>query len=537
MPSNLEPKTLQLPRQTPPQTELLSLSERMAADDTDASTGDKSGTTLEIGAEIEGKYRIEGLLGVGGMGQVYSATHLHLMRPVAIKVLLPSLTTRPEMVERVVREARAASAIGHPNIVAIMDMGWHDGAPFIVMERLDGKNLGEEILANGPIKLPRALSILDQTLDALGAVHERGIIHRDLKPGNIMLVRARDGSELVKVLDFGIAKAMEDDGQTSMTGAGQLIGTPEHMAPEQALADKTIDQRVDVHAAGALLYTMLTGRSPFAAPNPTAALSRLLVGEYAPASEVSRGIPKPVDRVIATALASEREDRFADAGSMRRAAKRLEGIEASTAIGFGPAAPGRGSPPPPSLRSGSGPPPVDAEDRVDDPVAARIASPITRAPDPWSTGQRAAAEADRPLELDHAAVARNESQAPAPNGMPHRPGGPFAHWTWFVLIAVLLGGGYAAWHYRSDLESAAVDATSSSETNSDFVFIMVDTVPKDALVFVDDVQHDESPIEVPKSKDYVKIRVEAAGYEPRVTQLQPTTARRIQVKLDRSRKR
>ena len=177
--------------------------------------------TFSSGTVFEAKYRIERLLGRGGMGEVYAATHTLLDKLVAVKVLLPEYAKDAAMVSRMTREARAASATGHPNIALVTDMGWTGDRPFIVMEMIDGETL-ESRIARGPVPVDLALTWMDQILDALDAVHAKDLIHRDLKPANLMLTPSREGPLMIKVLDFGISKSTQADADTTgKTGTGQ----------------------------------------------------------------------------------------------------------------------------------------------------------------------------------------------------------------------------------------------------------------------------------------------------------------------------
>jgi len=219
------------------------------------------------------KYRITGRLGAGGMCDVYDAEHVLIGKRVAIKVLRSQFAADPNTSRRFEQEARAASRIHHPNAINVTDVGiTEDGSPFIVMEFVDGKTLDNLIRSEGPLGLERAANILRQTAGALEAAHLAGIIHRDIKPQNI-IVSCVDGLDWVKVVDFGVSKALEDSGRSgSVTAANFIIGTPRYMSPEQC-ENAPIDARSDVYSLGVVLYEMLAGVPPFEDDS----LTRLLV--------------------------------------------------------------------------------------------------------------------------------------------------------------------------------------------------------------------------------------------------------------------
>src|SRR5262245_12565460 len=208
-------------------------------------------------AQTIGRYRVEKLLGAGAMGEVYRAYDPVIDRLVAIKVLRPDLIARggsDQLMERFRREARAAGRRFHPNIVAIWDFGDDNGTPFLAMEFVDGRSLGDLIKSSGPLDPRQSVGIITQVLSALGFAHESGIVHRDVKPSNIMVLQNGD----VKVADFGIARIDSSE----FTIVGDLLGTPAYMAPEQ-LSGGSVDHRTDLFAAGVILFEMLTGVKPF----------------------------------------------------------------------------------------------------------------------------------------------------------------------------------------------------------------------------------------------------------------------------------
>ncbi|MFH0900404.1 MAG: serine/threonine-protein kinase [Pseudomonadota bacterium] len=220
---------------------------------------------VEIGQILTGKYRIERVLGMGGLGIVVAATHLQLGQLVALKFMLPQAMTAPEAVQRFLREAQAAVRLQSEHVARIMDVATlDDGTPYIVMEHLDGMDLGNFLEKQGALPVATAVSFVLQACEAIAEAHAIGIIHRDLKPANLFLTRrARDGSFFVKVLDFGIAKAVSQGGQVGLTQTSAIMGSPLYMSPEQMRSSKTVDPRSDIWSLGVILYHLLAGKPPF----------------------------------------------------------------------------------------------------------------------------------------------------------------------------------------------------------------------------------------------------------------------------------
>jgi eukaryotic-like serine/threonine-protein kinase len=270
-------------------------------------------TRLGPGACL-GPYHIQAQLGQGGMGIVYRAYDPRLERSVAIKVLPPDRVADPERERRFVQEAKAASALNHPNIVTIHEIHSADGVLFIAMEHVEGSTLADRMGRRG-LPLRELLRLAVQIADALSAAHARGIVHRDLKPANVMVTP--DGH--VKVLDFGLAKLVEPpaaDVQSTMTATermhtmeGQIVGTPAYMSPEQALGDP-VDARTDVFAFGSVLYEMATGQRAFAGENTIATLSRLIGAEPPPARTIRGEVPRDLERIIELCLKKDPARRF-----------------------------------------------------------------------------------------------------------------------------------------------------------------------------------------------------------------------------------
>ncbi|HTB56930.1 MAG TPA: serine/threonine-protein kinase, partial [Polyangia bacterium] len=269
----------------------------------------REGEDPRIGTTLGGRYHIRRLCGEGAMGRVYEAQHIDIGRRVAIKVLHARFHHSADLVERFRREARAASKIGHPNIVDVTDSGTTpDGAFYFVMEFLDGINLEDLILRNGPLPVERSLLVAAQIARALEAAHAAEVIHRDLKPANVMLVNRNDEADFVKVLDFGISKDLDLAAGAALTRPDIAIGTPAYMAPEQA-AGKTADALSDVYALGGLLYEMLTATQPCAGEDAMDVLQRKASEDPRPIGELRPELPRDVKKLVMRALARAPGDR------------------------------------------------------------------------------------------------------------------------------------------------------------------------------------------------------------------------------------
>jgi serine/threonine protein kinase len=272
-----------------------------------------------IGRIIGTNFRVLKLIGTGAMGHVYQAEQLSLGKMVALKLLRSELMEDERLMKRFELEARNASRLNHPNSIQIIDFGRDQGLLYIAMELLQGVDLGQLILREGPLPLARIGRIMDQVLGALDEAHAQGIVHRDLKPSNIMLASRRGDPDFVKVCDFGIAKAQTSREGAGLTMKGLVCGTPEYMSPEQARGDE-VDGRSDLYAAGVILYQLVTGELPFTASSPVGILSKHLADLPEPPSLRKPGLSLPggLERIILTALNKEAADRHQTAESMRR---------------------------------------------------------------------------------------------------------------------------------------------------------------------------------------------------------------------------
>ncbi|HJK91803.1 MAG TPA: protein kinase [Polyangiaceae bacterium LLY-WYZ-15_(1-7)] len=270
------------------------------------------------GTELCGRYRLERLLGAGGMGAVFAAEHLRLARPVAVKLLRRELAGDETLLERFFNEARAAASVDSTGIVDVFDLDVDPAhGPFLVMERLRGESLAER-LGRGALAPEGAVAVIAELLDVLEAVHAKGIVHRDLKPPNVFFHTEDDGDELVKLLDFGIAHVSD----ARLTVTGQVIGTPRFMAPEQARGE-AIDHRADLYVAGLLLHCCLSGQPPYAHLAPDEILAQLPKGHPSLRESVS-GLPEALYRFLERGLEPDPGARFQDAAAMAAELRAIE---------------------------------------------------------------------------------------------------------------------------------------------------------------------------------------------------------------------
>jgi len=271
-----------------------------------------------IGRVLADRYHILKRIGEGGMGRVYLGEHVKMNRQCAIKVMGPALVNDAESAARFAREASNAARIIHPNVAAVFDYGESDGLIYLVMEFVDGEPLARLLTREAPLALDRALDLASQIADGLGAAHELGIVHRDLKPDNILVSRTRTGREIAKVVDFGIAKAIQEGVGEGLTHTGQVIGTPEFMSPEQLLGDP-VDARSDLYALGCILYLMLTASPPFDAPTREQMIKRRLSEDAPHVHEIDPALPDSVARIVARLLARSPKERYGSAAEVKDA--------------------------------------------------------------------------------------------------------------------------------------------------------------------------------------------------------------------------
>ncbi|MEQ9073540.1 MAG: serine/threonine-protein kinase [Sandaracinaceae bacterium] len=287
------------------------------------------------------RYEIEGRLGQGGFGEVLRARHTVLGTRVALKLLAAQHSASPGMVERFLREAQMAAAIGNPHIVSVTDAGvTSDGQPFLAMELLDGEDLEQRIERGGPLHVHEAIEVVLQILEGLRAAHAAGIVHRDMKPANVFLVKGPDGRPFVKLLDFGISKVTEPGKVSSLTKTGVMLGTPAYMAPEQLQDTRSVDQRADLYAVAAILFEALTGRLPYDADSFADLMARVQGREPLRLDQAMPQAPRALVELIDRGLMPDPRARYRDAAEMadalRRAREAITPTVARAEPGTGP---------------------------------------------------------------------------------------------------------------------------------------------------------------------------------------------------------
>jgi eukaryotic-like serine/threonine-protein kinase len=273
-----------------------------------------------IGETLNGNYRIERMIGSGGMGAVFQATHLALGNSVAVKVLAPELASDTSLVKRFQREARVGGNLMHPNIVRVQDFGkTDDGILFMVMEFIDGETLAGKLTKNGRLSLEETIVIVEALCDALTTAHKNNLLHRDLKPANILIGKL-NSREVVKLLDFGIVKLLQpDEHQSQLTAVGQVFGTPLYMAPEH-LMGLTLTPQADLYSLAVMTYEMLTGALPADQEDLRKLLEQKMKGTASVTTHVA-DLPPALDEVFAKGLASNPESRYATANDFLQAVK------------------------------------------------------------------------------------------------------------------------------------------------------------------------------------------------------------------------
>jgi serine/threonine-protein kinase len=267
---------------------------------------------MEAGQTIAGKYRLNRLLGTGGMASVWSATNVFTEREFAMKFMLPQVARTPEAARRFLLEAKVSARINHPNIIEVIDVGQaEDGSLFLVMELLSGASLDVAIRRQKPPMLVyEFLLIMREVAQALAAAHRSGVIHRDLKPTNIFLHKDRDGRVVPKILDFGVSKILEDEMNTALTIVGTVLGSPLYMSPEQAMGAEGIDGRTDVFAFGSIMFESLSGKRAFDAPNFNALIVTIATTQPQSIDDAGPQLPAPIRSLISECIVTDKTKRI-----------------------------------------------------------------------------------------------------------------------------------------------------------------------------------------------------------------------------------
>jgi serine/threonine-protein kinase len=367
---------------------------------------------------VANRYVIKKILGEGGMGTVYEAEHLGLGRMVAVKVLNATQAKKVVAVKRFEQEARAAGAIGHPNICEVYDMGTlPDGCPFLVMEKLDGETLADRIATHGGLPVAEVLDIMIQVASGLEAAHDRGVLHRDIKPENVFLAKRVGALDIAKLLDFGVSKFVRGnpagEEELNLTRTGMVMGTPYYMSPEQARGERNLDARVDIYACGVVLYEALTGKRPFVAPNYNALLLQIITVAPRRMADLRGDVPPAVEAVVMRAMARSKVDRPETAAMLRRELSTVRDQVFRRAPRAQSAPPRQPSQPPPvPVRPSQLPPPLPKRASQPPPLPARASQPpsLSDLP-PLAPTSTPLSEADETrLNLEH----YRSQQAPPP---------------------------------------------------------------------------------------------------------------------------
>lgn len=349
---------------------------------------------VQEGDVLAGKYRVEKVLGYGGMGVVVSAFRGDLEQRVAVKFLSQAAAERPDAAERFRREARAAAKIRSEHVARVLDVGTLDtGLPYMVMEFLEGNDIADELRRHRRLPISEAVDFMLQAIEALAEAHAAGVVHRDLKPGNLFLARRADGSRRVKVLDFGISKALSGSSveELSLTKTAALIGSPLYMAPEQMRSARDVDTRADIWSLGAMLYEMLTGQPPYTGESIPQLCAALLHDDPAPLRQHRPEIPEGLEQAVLRCLRKDRLQRFPNVFELGRAllpfampdsrvhverAERVLGATDVTLSGFAPATERISAP------STSLPPSTATPQTVPRPRAAATSQPLPHQMEP-----------------------------------------------------------------------------------------------------------------------------------------------------------
>jgi serine/threonine-protein kinase len=465
------------------------------------------------GEVLGGKFRVDKVLGWGGMGVVVAATHLQLDQKVALKFLLPQALGNTELVSRFAREARAAARIKSEHVVRVLDVGnLPDGAPFMVMEYLDGSDLAQTVRRNGALSVAVAVDFMVQACEAIAEAHAAGIVHRDLKPANLFLARGGDGTPVVKVLDFGISK-MALGGDDGMTRTTAMMGSPLYMSPEHLQSSRDVDQRTDLWALGIILHEMLAGSVPFSADTMPQLCVKIMNEPPAPIRVVRPDVPVEIENAILRCLERDRSRRFPTAADLALALAPFGSpktqllAEKVTRIAY-PAGHPTGAHAPVSL-------PIPSVPLAATGPHAPLSASLASAPTALGTSQPGSMPAIT-------GFSGAQTTPPAPKAS--RAG------LFVGLAALAVAGVGAAWFFTrapaptpKQASEPAANATQTaasqpapSAANGTSVAIHLSVEPKEAKIFVDDAEVSSNPYDAKIKPDGSghKVRFEAPGFEP-----------------------
>ncbi len=382
---------------------------------------------FSLGAVLAGKYRVERVIGQGGMGVVVEARHVALDERVALKFLLPEFASHPDAAARFLREARAAVKIRGEHVARVSDVGTlENGSPYMVMEFLEGQDLSQLLEQQRVLGVEDAIDFVVQACDALAEAHAHGIVHRDIKPANLFLARRMDGSPLVKVLDFGISKVMNAGGVENLTRTTATMGSALYMSPEQIQAARSVDHRTDIYALGITLYELLTGQQPFLADTFPQLCVMIATADPTPLRSVRPDLPEDFAAVVQRAFARSRDERYQTVGEM--------------VVALAPWAPARSQPI------------IERVARTTGAVAPTAAVPAMNAAGTYAGADTRAPQPGGTTDLSSAAPPRSSSRA----GL----------WVGLAAALVVVVGGAVALVVRSHAAAGGAAAGSSADVTS-----------------------------------------------------------------------
>jgi len=463
------------------------------------------------------KYQLVRMLGEGGMGAVYEARHKVVGRRFAVKFLHAEYAQKTDVMARFRREAEAPGPLECEHIAAVLDFGTaSDGAPFIVMEYLDGEDLHSLLKREPRLPVRRAAEIAVQVCRGLEVAHNAGIVHRDLKPANIFLSRRSDGTDLVKLVDFGIAKLLESARSGINTATGTLVGTLYYMAPEQARGDKLIDRRADTYALGATLYEALSGELPHPGTEQHAVLFHIVYEPFVPLKSRRPELPDALCQVVEKAIAKERDERFQSARELANALLPFANPEARapSAMAFAAesahAATVAAREPEPSVAMDQTQPAASADSPGPTPSPAVTPAVLTKQSEPTAQS-----------------LAGTAATLPVKRVVPM--------WVTPVVGAVAIVGGLGLWLFRSDAETEESRVEPSAPTaehpHPEGVLITVTGAPPGAKIYYEGAFVPMNPFRVKLGETITPLHIEAQGYEPFTTSVVPSRDHTVAVAL------
>jgi eukaryotic-like serine/threonine-protein kinase len=463
-----------------------------------------------LGTVLAGKYRLDGILGIGGMGVVYRSRHALLGVPVAVKIILPEFASRPEFVARFTNEARAAARIQSDHIARVNDVGTTaDGMSFLVMELLDGEDLASLLSREGPQPLDRCLDWVLQACAGLADAHAEGIVHRDLKPSNLFLARRQGKADRLKIFDFGISKGTFEEAGGQITSTNTMLGSPAYMAPEQLRSSRTVDKRADIWSLGVILYELLTGSTPFNGENLGAVFAAILEMDPIPLRSLLPSIPEQVDRAVLQCLRRSLDARYADVSEVALALAPFAPEEGKAILNRASLRPGGPASSPPGLgqtkpHMAARPAPwqaTPAEGRDGAPSSERFRG---------ATRQLEGALAQQSASSSSGGESAAGTATPSPRPRRRFIAAIAIGLALALAVAILVVGQASRARARAPIP---VEDPSGTETT-----MTITASPPEARIFVDDVLHATNPVTVTVARDRNphRLRVEAPGYVPRV---------------------